>query len=186
LVRRYERRIYAFVVQSCGRGPDAAEATQDVFVRAFRAIVQFDPRRTFAAWLFGIARHRCIDHHRAVLPEIAVEAPPDTADNGDPAELLARREEVQDLWRVARCHLPAMQFQALWLRYAEDMNLADIAQALGKTQTHVKVLLFRARQTLAARLPSPDALRSGNGKERDKGPVLSLSSRGPAKLDSGA
>jgi DNA-directed RNA polymerase specialized sigma24 family protein len=38
------------------------------------------------------------------------------------------------------------------LRYAEDMNVSQIAQVLGKTRTHVKVLLFRARQTLASEL----------------------------------
>ena len=153
LVRRYEGRIYAFAVQSCG-GADAPEVTQDTFVRAYRAIAQFDSRRSFVSWLFGIARHRCIDHHRAALPETAVEQTPDLPDTDDPAELMARREEAQNLWRLARRCLPDVQFQALWLRYTEDMNLAEIAKVLRKTQTHVKVLLFRARQALSEELKS--------------------------------
>jgi len=148
LVRRYEGRIFAFATHGCGPGADAAGITQDTFVRAFRAIGQFDPRRGFGSWLFGIARNRCADHHRAAVPEISVEQPPDLPDADDPAELLARREEIQDIWRLARRCLPAVQFQAIWLRYAEDMSLAEIARALNKTQTHVKVLLFRARQAL--------------------------------------
>jgi DNA-directed RNA polymerase specialized sigma24 family protein len=51
--------------------------------------------------------------------------------------------------------LPDGQFQALWLRYAEDMDIEHIARVLGKTQTHIKVLLFRARHKLATELEAP-------------------------------
>ena len=56
------------------------------------------------------------------------------------------------MWGLARRALPGPQFQTLWLRYAEDMSVAGIAQVLRKTQTHVKVLLFRARRVLAREL----------------------------------
>jgi RNA polymerase sigma-70 factor (ECF subfamily) len=154
LVRRYENRIYSFVFQSCGHDADAREVTQDTFVRAFEAIAKFDPRRPFAAWLFTIARRKGIDCFRARIPG-GGQAAPEEMDANDPAELLARREEAQDLWRRARARLPDGQFQALWLRYAEDMDIANIARVLGKTQTHVKVLLFRARHKLAAELEPP-------------------------------
>ena len=147
LVFRYESRIYRFVANSCCNESDVREVTQDTFVRAFQAIAQFDSRRGFAPWLFTIARRKCIDRHRAAPPATG-EPMPDLPDHDDPAELLARREERQNLWQLAGRLLPEAQFQALWLRYAEDMNLAEIAQVLRKTQTHVKVLLFRARRTL--------------------------------------
>jgi RNA polymerase sigma-70 factor (ECF subfamily) len=151
LVTRYERRIYGFVVRFCRNATDAGEITQDTFVRAFQAIAQFDPRHTFAAWLFTIARRKCIDHHRAA-PPAADEPLPDLADTGDPAEALASQEERQNLWHLARRALPDLQFQALWLRYGEDLDVAQTARVLRKTRTHVKVLLFRARQTLAREL----------------------------------
>src|SRR5690349_8719236 len=68
LVLRYEKRIYAFVSQSCRNGMDAAEITQEAFVKAYQAIVQFDPNRGFAPWLFTIARRKCVDHFRAIRP----------------------------------------------------------------------------------------------------------------------
>jgi RNA polymerase sigma-70 factor (ECF subfamily) len=151
LVYRYEGRIYGFVANSCRNGTDAREVAQDTFVRAFQAIGQFDCRRGFASWLFTIARRKCIDQHRAA-PPVADEAVPELTDDNDPAELLARREERQDLWGLARRHLPEAQFQSLWLRYAEGMSVAGIAQVLRKTQTHIKVLLFRARQALGREL----------------------------------
>ncbi len=158
LVRRYENRIYSFVFQSCGHDADAREATQDTFVRAFEAIAQFDPGRCFASWLFAIARRKMIDCLRNRIPGDG-ETLPEEADAEDPAESLARREESQYLWRRARALLPDGQFQALWLRYAEDMNIAEIAAVLGKTQTHIKVLLFRARHALAGNCEEPAPAR---------------------------
>lgn len=151
LVYRYEGRIYGFVANACGNAADAREVTQDTFVRAFQAIAQFDCRRAFGPWLFTIARRKCIDRYRAA-PSGAEEALPELADENDPAELLARQEERQNLWGLARRRLPGPQFEVLWLRYAEEMSVSGIAEVLRKTQTHVKVLLFRARRVLAREL----------------------------------
>jgi RNA polymerase sigma-70 factor, ECF subfamily len=154
LVYRYQRRIYAFVANSCRSGADAREVTQDTFVKAFQAIDQYDPRFAFTSWLFTIARRKCIDHHRAAPPE-PEPAPSQPAPQPDPGELLARTEDRRALWTLASKLLPDAQFQALWLRYAEDMSVAEIARVLGKTRTHVKVLLFRARRVLRGKLPAP-------------------------------
>jgi RNA polymerase sigma-70 factor (ECF subfamily) len=151
LVYRYEGRVHSFAAHLCRNATDAREITQDTFVKAFQSIGQFDSRRVFAPWLFTIARHQSIDRHRAATR--FVEAPiPDEADDADPSELTARREEGHNLWRLARERLNDNQFQALWLHYAEDMEAAQIARVLGKTRVHVKVILFRARRILARAL----------------------------------
>ena len=155
LVYRYEGRVYGFVANFHRNGSDAAEVTQDTFVKAFQSISRFDCRREFAPWLFTIARSKCIDHARRA-PPAATESLPELPVEEDPSELLARREERRDLWALARRCLPEAQFEALWLRYVEDLDVESIAQALCKTRTHVKVLLFRARHTLARKLePAP-------------------------------
>jgi RNA polymerase sigma-70 factor (ECF subfamily) len=147
LVYRYEHRIYGFAFNCCRQAEDAREITQDTFVQAFRAIGQFDSEQKFAPWLFTIAHRKSIDQHRAA-PPVSEELPPEPPDFDDPSELLTRQEEKQDLWELARRRLPKVQFQALWLKYAEELNVAEIGQVLRKTQTYVKVMLFRARQTL--------------------------------------
>jgi RNA polymerase sigma-70 factor (ECF subfamily) len=151
LVYRYEGRVHAFVSQFCRHATDARELTQDSFVKAFQKMDQFDSRRSFAAWLFTIARRKCIDRHRAA-PPIADDPLPDQLHDTDPSELIARHEERQNLWRLARERLSENQFQAVWLHYGEDMDVAQIAQVLGKTKVHIKVILFRARQILAREL----------------------------------
>ncbi len=155
LVHRYEDRVYGFVAHWCGKSADAREVTQDTFVRAFQAIDRFDCRRGFAPWLFTIARRKCIDRHRAAL-SAAAALMPEGPDDNDPAELLARQEERRGLWELARRCLPETQFQSLWLRYVEELSVAGIAQVLRKTQTHVKVLLFRARTALGRELKAAE------------------------------
>lgn len=150
LVRRYNGRIYAFAVRCCGNPSDAGEVTQDTFVKAYQALAQFDSRREFRTWLFTIARRKCIDRRRVASP-VYVELP-ELADPSSPLESLLREENEAEIWKLARRHLPASQFQALWLRYVEDMSVIEVARVLQKTKTHVKVLLFRARKALARRL----------------------------------
>jgi RNA polymerase sigma-70 factor (ECF subfamily) len=158
LVSRYEHRVYGFVLRACGNPGDAAEVTQDAFVKAYQALAQFDPGKPFAPWLFTIASRKCIDRYRALLPQDAVSVADGTdLDLDDPAELLARKEENGAIWERARLLLTEIQFQALWLRYAEEMNVKQIAQVLRKTKTHVKVLLFRARRRLTAELEAPSS-----------------------------
>jgi RNA polymerase sigma-70 factor (ECF subfamily) len=147
LVFRYERRIYGFVLQFCGNSADAAEIAQESFLKAFRNIAQYNPRRSFPGWLFTIARHHCIDYHRAA-PPFAETTPPEDTVTVDPAESLATQEERDSLWSLAGQVLPSAQFQALWLTYAEGMRAKEIARVMGRTNTYVKVMLFRARRTL--------------------------------------
>lgn len=151
LVYRYEARVFRFVANNCRNASDAQEVTQDTFVAAFRSLAKFDASRSFVTWLFTIARRKCIDHHRTA--RTAVEDPrPEETDGNDPAELLAQRESEQELWQLAKRVLPQLQFDALWLRCAEDLSVADVARVLRRTQTHVKVLLFRARIRLDGEL----------------------------------
>ena len=151
LVYRYEARLFRFVANSCRNESDAQEVTQEAFVSAYLKIRQFDVSRSFATWLFTIARRKCIDRHRASRPATE-ERPEALVEEEDPSTLLARREAGEDIWRLARRTLSQLQFQALWLRYAEDMRVEEIARILRKTQTHVKVLLFRGRTLLGREL----------------------------------
>jgi RNA polymerase sigma-70 factor (ECF subfamily) len=167
LVYRYELRIFRFVLQLCRNWADAEELTQETFVRAFQAIKQFDDRRPFCPWIFTIARRKCIDRYRAE-PAAATAPLPEEPDYQTPAEILAQCDERDDLWRRARQGLPDKQFQALWLRYAEDMDVIEIARVLRTNRTHVKVLLFRARRSLGRLLPAhrPTSSQTTQGSQR--------------------
>jgi RNA polymerase sigma-70 factor, ECF subfamily len=151
LVHLFEKRIYGFVYQACSNEADAKEITQDTFVRAFQALNQFDLKYPFGPWLFAIARRKCLDFFRARRPASDHDIP-EIADARDPSFLLAQGEERRNLWSLARHSLKPIEFEVLWLKYVEDMDVAEIARVVRKTRTHVKVILFRARRSLGQAL----------------------------------
>ena len=149
LVYRYEQRIFRFVAQSSCCEADAREITQDTFVKAFQSLDQFHPDRSFSAWLFAIARRRQVDQFRATQRRPFTplqETEPCPAAN--PAEQMAIVEDGERLWGLARQRLSPAQFEVLWLKYVEEMDISSIAQTVRKSVPHVKILLFRARRGL--------------------------------------
>ena len=155
LVCRYEAPVYRFVCQRCGNPDDAQDLAQATFVSAFRKLRQFTPGRSFRSWLFAIARNRTIDFLRARRTHESVE-PGHLVDSADPATAMEGHEQADALWALARCRLRIEQFEVLWLRYQEDLSVREIARTLRRTETGVKVTLFRARQKLAVALRGQD------------------------------
>jgi RNA polymerase sigma-70 factor, ECF subfamily len=159
LVYRFEGRLYGFLLRCAGNETDARELTQTTLVTAFRSIHLFNPGNSFRTWLFTIGQRKFIDHCRARRPTVELETVPEPSDLEDPSSLLARREACHELWSRIRTLLGPDQFSALWLHYREEMSVKEIAAALRRTQTSVKVLLFRGRQAL---LKVPGLIRGGS------------------------
>ncbi len=170
LVYRYEVRLFRFLIQGCRNEEDAADLTQEILVTAYVKLARYNPEQSFATWIFTIGRRKLIDHFRSRRP-VEAESSPECVDDETPSVLLSRREEQEGLWRLARSVLTDIQFQAVWLKYAEEMNVAQIALVLHRTQTHVKVILFRARVALATEVSSrqvAESLAAGNFPDRDE------------------
>ena len=64
---------------------------------------------------------------------------------------MIREEDAKNLWNIAQT-LQSNQFQALWLRYIEELSLKEIARVMKKNQVHIRVLLHRARLNLFKQL----------------------------------
>lgn len=152
LMSRHEAAVYRYLRRLARDEHAARDLTQETFVRAFRNLHRYDASRRFAAWLYTLARRGAIGYLRAARPEGTTPMPEATAVTDHPAEAMSRREESDALWTLARNVLPEVQFSALWFRYAEDMDIAEVASAMRRTRLHVKVLLHRARHALGREL----------------------------------
>ena len=77
LVRRYEKRVYVIALRSSGNPEDAADITQEVFLRAWRSIENFRGDSGFSTWLFRITMNICVDHarHRQAQPRMTRSVP---------------------------------------------------------------------------------------------------------------
>ncbi|MBI2950097.1 MAG: RNA polymerase sigma factor [Verrucomicrobia bacterium] len=162
LVGQFEGRIFNFLLRLTGNRHDAEDLTQDTFVKAYRNIHRYQPAYAFAAWLFTIAKRTAFSHFRASRPAEEIRSDLQ-ADFQDPRTVLEQQDESRSLWDLAR-RLKPKQHEALWLRYGEGFSIAEVAQIMKTNQIHVKVLLHRARTSLAAFLRRDRRTNQATGK----------------------
>jgi len=151
LVERYERAVYNLCLRTMRDAEEAADATQETFLKAFRALRTFKPEAKFSTWIFAIAYHACCDrlarrkrYGAAELPERADPAP------GPEAQTVAR-DRAQVL-RTAIETLPEKYRIAITLYHLQGRHYDEIAEVLDLPMGTVKTHLFRAKELLRKRL----------------------------------
>lgn len=147
IVRRHSRRIYNFLHQFTRHHHDAEDLTQQTFLKAYQNLHRFDCERPLINWLFTIARRTALNHFRAAKKweEVADDTP---SESPSPASQSETSDAAENLWAHARRILSQREFEVLWLRFAEELSIEETARIAGLTATHVKVLVYRARQQL--------------------------------------
>lgn len=151
LVERYHARLFNFLLRRVRSRHDAEDLTQETFVRAWNRIRSYNPRWRFSTWLFTIGSRVAITHHRRSRDPVGGNVVEGLSDRA-PSE----RRSRGGIWALAAACLTPEQHEAIWLRYVEELAIAEIAMVMNKSQVAVRVCLFRARQALAERLPAPD------------------------------
>ena len=127
---------------------DAEDVVQETFLRAWRHRQSYDPTWAVSTWLFTIARNLIISMNRARRPHVDID--PEVSDMSQRPVTIVE----DDVWVCARRVLDARSYEALWLRYGDDLPQGDIAQLMGLTPGHVRVIIHRAQERLAAELGS--------------------------------
>ena len=151
LIFRYNARLYHFLRHKTHTDQDVEDLAQETFLKAFRNLDRFDPRRRFSTWLYTIAGRQAISRYRRQKPRAESSEFRSKSHELDPQEALIQKERSQNLWHQAST-LPPHEYEALWLRYGEDMSVKDIAKVLKKRPLTVRVLLHRARLNLAKKM----------------------------------
>ncbi|NIM11542.1 MAG: sigma-70 family RNA polymerase sigma factor [Candidatus Aminicenantes bacterium] len=154
LVRRYSQRLFYFLRPKMLTHQDTEDIIQETFLKTYRNIRRFNFECKFSTWIYTTATRLVISFYRKKRPNESTFVSIDTSP--DPQEQMIKEEDAKNLWNIAQA-LRENQFQALWLRYMEDLPLKEIAQVMKKTQIYVRVLLHRARLNLMKQL-NPSAL----------------------------
>lgn len=154
LVRRHSVRLLRFVAQKVPHLQDAEDLVQETFVKAYKNLGRYRKSHTFRTWLYTIGSRLIIDHYRSSRKTAPLDDQWISPGASDPYEILAQWEETHNLWMAAR-RLPPKQHDVLWLKYMENMTIAEIARILNMTQINVRVLLHRARRRLVQKQEQP-------------------------------
>jgi RNA polymerase sigma-70 factor (ECF subfamily) len=158
IVDAYQGRVMGFVRRMVPNGEDAADVTQEVFIRAFRSFENFDGRSSVRTWLFRIATNLCIDRSRKVdripgMVSLSVDeeeglATFDVSDTRWQPDEIAMTEELAAVVERTIAGMSEKLRSVLLLHDGEDMAYDEIAPALGIPVGTVKSRLFLARGQL--------------------------------------
>ena len=162
LVRQHRPRIFRFILASVRDRETAENLTQECFLKAYQARHRFRGASSPGTWFLTIAANLARDHEsssrlrfwrRTLRPDADVTDPgfavADSQQSPETQALIG--QQVQSIWRAAM-NLPERQRTVFLLRFVEDMDLLEIAEVTGMKEGTVKTHLFRALQTVRARL----------------------------------
>ncbi|MHC4482994.1 MAG: sigma-70 family RNA polymerase sigma factor [Planctomycetota bacterium] len=164
LILKYQNRIYNVILKMCANADDAAELTQETFVKIIESIDKFEGRSSFYTWAFRIAVNLTLNYcQRSVrLGYRSLDADDDEHDrraktqlkeflsdnsSPDPAAV-AQNKELYQIVVKALTKLDDGQRAAVVLRDIEGMSYAEIAEVLDVQLGTVKSRLSRGRSRL--------------------------------------
>jgi RNA polymerase sigma-70 factor (ECF subfamily) len=163
LFQQYQRGIYNTVFQMVRNDADAADLTQEVFVRAYRALPRLQTPEAFTSWLYRIAvnlsRNWLRDRGRVRVESL--EQPGDDGEEGSTREIadptgdpaaLAQTKDMQERVRKAIAGLSADHRAVITLHHLEGISVEEIAKMMNCSIGTVKSRLSRARDHLKRKL----------------------------------
>jgi RNA polymerase sigma-70 factor, ECF subfamily len=171
LVQSQQTYVYSIAMSLMHNPADAADMTQEAFVRLMRSLGTYRAETKFTTWLYRLVTNICLDGlRRRGRPVESLDQPVSTQAGDDaqtagerladsdrwtqPEEEIALRESASEV-REALSTLPAAQRLALTLHYFEDLRYEDIAETMGLPLNTVKSHIRRGKERLALVLSSP-------------------------------
>jgi RNA polymerase sigma-70 factor (ECF subfamily) len=179
LIGEFHQPVYSLVYRMVNDPSDAADTTQDVFLKVFRGMKHFHGESSLKTWIYRIALHEAANRRRWWFRHKAHETAIDPVEAGEggfvgeerladpgesPFESFAHAEVRAAVERALQ-HVPEPYRTALILRDLEEMSYDEIAEVLQISQGTVKSRITRGRDALRKRLI---------GYVREAGPELGL------------
>lgn len=152
IVQRYQRQIYAYVYRMMGNPDDAADLTQDCFIRAYKNLDRTSDDLNMSAWLHRIASNACLDvlRRRQRIRWLPWDMPKhehllEDGGTDDPHRNAEASESSSIVQRTLNRMTPRNR-AALILREYEGLSCDEIGDILGISRSATKSVLFRGRE----------------------------------------
>lgn len=153
LVREYSGLLYRVALSILRDPAEAEDVVQDVFIRVLQRKQELNAIVEIRPWLVRIAWNLALDRRRKIRPVqidevfaaslVSTDLPADQA--------LAEAGRIRQVFEAME-QLPHRERQALLLSAIDELSTAEIASVLGKSESTIRSLLFRARTHLRERL----------------------------------
>ncbi len=149
LYRRYAGKVFAKCISMLADEGQARDATQDIFIKVLLNLAKFTEQSSFSTWVYSITYNYCIDmiRKKKKMPLLFTEDVGKVSKETDPeipdSVLLEMKQER--LEKVID-RLPPGDKAILMMKYIDDMQIREIGDVLGKTESAVKMQIMRAKQ----------------------------------------
>jgi RNA polymerase sigma-70 factor (ECF subfamily) len=161
LLERHRSPVIHFLYRMVQNQSVAEELAQEVFLRVYRSRANYEPTAKFTTWLFRIASHLALNWIRDRRHERGQESLDQETSDGmvrqvsdrglSKEQSMVRESKFEEIRRAIQ-GLPEKQKAAVLMHKYEEMEYSQIAAVLECSESAVKSLLFRAYETLRARL----------------------------------
>jgi RNA polymerase sigma-70 factor (ECF subfamily) len=151
LVDRYKSYAFTIALKILGNRPEAEEAAQDAFIKAYHHLKNFNRQAKFSTWLYRIVFTTAISYKRKhkgayqSIENVVIEY-------GQEADGLLERSDKQKYLHLALEKVNETDRLALTLFYLKEHSLDEIAEITGMMANTLKVRIHRARIRLAEEL----------------------------------
>lgn len=153
LYDRYSVQVFRYLRRRTTTPEDAADLTQQVFLRALSGLPQYRREVPFRSWLFRIARNAATDaerRRREATPWESIPEADQSASRDDPEASALRHESLARLAELLR-HLDADKRELIRLRFAAGLTAAQIGTLVGKREKAVQRQINRILHALRER-----------------------------------
>jgi RNA polymerase sigma-70 factor, ECF subfamily len=164
LVLKWEKLVYNLALRMLKDREEAAEATQEIFLQAFKGIRRFRQDSRFSTWIYRIALNFCSNHIKQRPPGIHLSLD-DERSRSNPAETLTvvesqtgelLRSEKQRRVLGALARLLPEQQAVIELKFFQELTFEEIAEVLDVPLSTIKSRLYAGLDMLKTRLGDPD------------------------------
>jgi RNA polymerase sigma-70 factor, ECF subfamily len=166
LVYRYDRKVLSIAARFTGNKEDAKDIYQEVFMRVYRALPQFQFRSQFSTWLYRIVKNVCLTHLQQGknYPQVSIDEQYESANGSSTHSLLdslpaksstergALDSEISEQVQIAMNQLSPKQKMVFVMRHFEGYKLREIASMMKCTEGTVKKYLFTATERMRKNL----------------------------------
>ena len=154
LYHRYARRLKGFFFMQLGGDEElAADATHDVFLRAYEARSRYQEGRSVSTWLFTIAYNLCRNHYRSNAYEAQLLATLDAEPISEQQiEVQLDAATLDEALAQVLSELPAPLHQLFSLHYQEELTIPQVAEIVGIPEGTVKSRLHKTMNIIRKKL----------------------------------
>ena len=159
LVKIHQARLYNYLLARCQNSYDADDVLQETFISAYKYLHSYNDKWQFNTWLFTIAK-RLLKKQSKFSQQYDDLSKIDTS-----VELEELAIDKNNIWIQIKKIVNCDAYDLLWFFYVEELSIKEIAIICQKSQSWVKISLYRAKKKLSInnsiRVLSKDYLMQG-------------------------